>query len=101
MDIEFVEYIPTPGEKALGIATISYGTLLLRFRINPGKDGNGFYALPAAHKIGDKYVDSFEIDSRREHAKMIDIVRENVQRLMNPSKYVDNVTTKDFDEVTF
>ena len=99
MEIEFVDYTLTPGEKSLGVATITYGTLLLRFRINAGKDGHGFYPSPLAHKIGDRYVDSFEIDSRREHAKMIDIVRENVQRSMNPSKPANNTET--FEEVPF
>ena len=86
MDMEFLHYIPTPGEKQLGIASVNYGSLLLRFRINAGKDGTGFYASPSAHKIGDKYYDSFEIDSRREHEKLMKLIRDNVTALMQMPK---------------
>ncbi len=102
MEIEFVDYTPTPGEKSLGVATINYGPILLRFRINAGKDGHGFYPSPLAHKVGDKYVNSFEIDSSREYTKILEVVRENVQRAMNPSKSARiPLTENTFDEVPF
>ena len=102
MDIQFIDYIQTPNQdKQLGIAAINYGDILLRFKVQQGKDGHGFFISPASHKIGDRYVGSFEIDSKREHDKIIEMVRENVQTRMNPSKYKDNVTAKDFDEVPF
>jgi hypothetical protein len=83
MEIRFESYVETPGEKHMGIATIFYGTLLLRFKIQPGKDGNGFYAQAASHKIVengvDRYVESFMIDSRIEHMKIMEMVKEGVK----------------------
>lgn len=87
MDIKFMEYVETPTEKHLGIATIMYGSMLLRFKIQPGKDGQGFYAQSASHKVTengqDKYLESFLVDSRIEHGKMMDIVREGVKQSQN------------------
>lgn len=83
---QFVNYIPTPGEKQLGIATINYGSVLLRFRINAGKDGTGFYITPSAHKLGERYFDSFEIDSKREHTRVMNLIRDNVNKLINQPK---------------
>ena len=87
MEIKFESYVATPGEKHMGIATVFYGTMLLRFKIQPGKDGNGFYAQAASHKIVengvDRYVESFMIDSRIEHMKIMEVVTEGVKAAQN------------------
>ena len=69
MNIEFIEYKPTPSEKYLGIATVNFNNMIyLRYKVVPKKEGNGFFIMPASYKIasnGDKddYVVAFVIDS--------------------------------------
>lgn len=64
---EFVSYDPTPGEKHLGIVTITYlGKMILRYKIMPNKEGKGFYPLMASYKVGERYEIAFELDSNIE-----------------------------------
>lgn len=87
MDLQFIEYTATPTEaKQMGIAEITYGELTLRFRINTGTQGEGFYVTPAAHKIGERWVSSFEIDSKKKYSEMLEFVKENVKQVMYPKK---------------
>lgn len=87
MDIKFIDYTPTPTEqKQMGIAEITYGELTLRFRINRANEGEGFYVTPAAHKVGERYVSAFEIDSKKAYTAMLDFVRDHVRHAINPHK---------------
>lgn len=62
--IEFINYVETPNERQLGIATIkAWGKILLRYKVMPRKDGSGFFVVPAAHKIEAQYVSAFQLDS--------------------------------------
>ena len=84
MDITFMNYIPTPGEKHLGIATVNYkNMILLRFKVTAGRDGKGTFIACASHKVGsgmgsDAYTPSFVLDSRIEHEQVLKLIRENI-----------------------
>lgn len=84
MEIKFIKYTSTPGEKHLGIAEIDLGGIIvLRYRVMPGKDGKGFFVATAAYKIGEDYISSFSIDSRSMHDKIVELIRHGMK---NPSK---------------
>lgn len=66
--VKFVEFIPTPNEKHVGIATISLDDkIFLRFKVKARDGKPGYYAFPFSTKIssleGDTYVSAFTIDS--------------------------------------
>jgi hypothetical protein len=102
MEIQFIDYVEVKNEKYLGIATIMYNNMLLRYKIQPKKETKGFYAKPAVHKITengvDRYVDSFVIDSRIENDKIIKLIQEEVTRRMLP---VSAVPGSVFDNLPF
>lgn len=80
---EFVSYDPTPGEKHLGIVTITYlGKMLLRYKIMPNKEGSGFYPLMASYKLGDQYVTAFMLDSNIEKSELDNFIREKVKQVI-------------------
>ena len=91
-DLEFVSYTPTRAEKNLGIATIRYGGIYLRFRVSPGKDGRGFFCSPPAIKSihdsltgKDRYEDAWMVDSRYENDRIKDFARANVEAALKGS----------------
>lgn len=86
MKIEFIDYKATPLEdKQLGIATVSYDDKIwLRYKVQKGKDGKGFYLKPASHKIGEEYIPAFVIDSNFANTAIDDCLRDNLKR------YLDN-----------
>lgn len=85
---EFLSYIPTPGEKHLGIATVRiYGKIICRYKIVPTKDGSSYFPAAPSVKIGDgeqPYKSAFELDSRSEHEELTDIVKKGVKQAMQP-----------------
>jgi hypothetical protein len=85
---EFLNYIPTPGEKHLGIATVRiYGKIIFRFKIVPTKDGTSFFPAAPSVKIGEgdqPYKSAFEMDSRSEHEELNDMIKKNVKQAMLP-----------------
>lgn len=85
---KFVDYIPTPSEKHLGLATIlAYEKMMLRFKVIPNKEGNNFFFGEASYRLqtpnGDSYLPSFMVDSRSEQAELERIMREGVNRSIN------------------
>jgi len=86
---EFIKYESTPGEKYLGIATVkAFSKIILRYKIVPNKDGNGFFAASASYKLPsngkeDVYVSSFLLDSRSDEEEMVALVRANVKKLLS------------------
>lgn len=113
MNLEFLSYIPTPGEKSLGIASIRYmGKIMLRYRILPRKDGQGYFPASSSLKIkddftgADKYIESFMIDSRSDNDEILRFVMSNVNKEMGktsviaPNATVPNSVFKD-DEIPF
>ena len=81
MNIKFIEFKKVFGEKHFGIASVILDDkIMLRYRIVPGKDGKGFYCKPASHKIGENYVDSFEIDSNFLKNAIDSTIRDHVHK---------------------
>lgn len=84
---EFVSYDPTPGEKYIGIVAVIYlGKILLRFKIMPNKEGNGFYPLMASYKVGDEYVSTCTLDSNIEKAELDAIIKKQVKLHMEKAQ---------------
>lgn len=86
--MEFIKYEATPKEKHLGIATVKlYGKILLRFKIVPTKDGQGYFSTPAYIKTEregeDKFIASFVIDSRTEEDELNTLIRDEIRKF-NP-----------------
>lgn len=96
MNLKFLRYDPTPGEKHAGIATVRIEEgirIILRFKVVP-KDGGGFYYQPASHKIAangkDNYYPAFSLDSSYEYDELREFVGMNVEQIMarqNPSVF--------------
>ena len=82
-NIEFLEYIPVTieNQKHLAVIAVKWAGIVLRFKIMPTKDGNGFYPATASLLVKDnisgeeKYQSAFEIDSRSEHERVLNFVK--------------------------
>jgi hypothetical protein len=83
---EFLSYESTPGEKYYGIATVrAWGKIILKYKIVPGKDGQGFFPAPGSYKVGidpltgkDRYDRIFMVDSSYENKLLEDMIRHHV-----------------------
>jgi hypothetical protein len=87
--LEFLDYIPaSKDDRHLGVASIKWGGLILRFKAQNRTDGKGFFITTASFKIKDpvtldeKYVQAFDIDSRSEHDRIINFVTTHVRSRM-------------------
>ena len=115
MDIEFVNYKATPGEKHHGIATVNFNNMiLLRYKISPAKDGTGWFPNTASYKVSEggmeSYLPSFLIDSRSVHEKVITCIRDGVTAALEPKAYkhtgsiqhsVNNPSKEEFSDCPF
>jgi hypothetical protein len=87
-DFEFIEYIQTPNERHLGIATVLlYGKVFHKYKILPTKDGNGFFPVPASYKVGDKYIHAFGLVPKKDGSdngtdELIAIIKAGVKNFM-------------------
>lgn len=85
---EFLKYIPTPGEKHLGVAVVRFERrFIFRFKILPTEAG-GLWATSGSLKTGsfngkDKYENCFELDSSYDSDSLKAYVVENVQVYLN------------------
>ena len=88
MTFEFLNYIPTPGEKHIGIAKIkAFGKIILRYKLVSRKDGQGFFPMPASYKMPsadgqDNYVSAFMLDSNSDKEDVEELIRLNVRKYM-------------------
>lgn len=56
-NVKFVDFKETPGEKSLGIVTvIATGTFMLRYKMNPGKNGGSFPNAPSYKAADGQYI---------------------------------------------
>lgn len=86
-NIEFLNYIPTPNEKHLGIATIRIDKrIILRYKIVPMKEGSGYFPTASSYKITedgvDRYIPAFILDSNFEKEEVESLIKSNVKRFM-------------------
>lgn len=89
MDIKFIEYKLTPGEKHLGIVTILLDSkIFLRYRISEGKDGKGMFPSAASYKVTeggvDAYLPAFVIDSRMAHEQIMTVIKQGIHDSAQP-----------------
>lgn len=96
--LDFLEFTPpSKDDRYLGIVSVKWGGLVLRYKITPTPDGKGYFVNPPKYKtinpitLEDKYLDSFEIDSKMETNRIIDFVKSHAkvhlnQTSVNPSK---------------
>jgi hypothetical protein len=88
-NLEFLDYIATPGESYMGVAEVKWNGLILRYKIVPNKTGDGtWFPTMAAYKVRsainsstgkDEYAKSVEIDSNTDQKKVIDFVTSHVK----------------------
>lgn len=81
-DIEFLSYLATPTEKHIGIATVLYDhNIVLSYKINLSKEGNGFYLTPPSFKNSstDEWHDWHSIDSRSKQKSIFEMIRNNIR----------------------
>lgn len=80
MEIKFIEFKKVVGEKYLGIATICLdGKIYLRYKVNQGKEGKGYFFKEASYKVGEEYLPSFVVDSNYTCQKIESVLRENMK----------------------
>ncbi len=89
-NFEFLSYEPVLNEKFIGICTIrAWQKIILKYKIVPAKEGNGFFATPASIKNGERYESCFMIDSVYENNTLISMIKEKVKEyLAEPAKPV-------------
>lgn len=86
---EFLKYVPTPGEKHLGICTVRlYGKVILRYKIIATKDGTSFFPAAASYKLPstdgqDHYTPAFMLDSQCDKEELDELIKANVRDAMN------------------
>jgi len=97
-DIEFISYLPTPGEQyMIGIATLRiYGKFIIRLKHMHTKDQTStFFAAPnyaITDGAGKRYLASFELDSKTESQMLNDFIRENVNRVLSQPRANPNTS---------
>lgn len=78
-NFEFLSYDAVTGEKFLGIATVrAWGKIILRYKIVPTKDGKGIFPASSSIKNGEKYENSFMLDSNYENQALVALIKDKV-----------------------
>lgn len=79
--LEFLDFTHgTKDDRYLGLVTIKWGGIVLRYKVVQRTDGKGVFATTASFKtkdqitLEDKYVNAFEIDSRSENDRVLQFV---------------------------
>ena len=96
MKIQFNDYKTTPGEKHLGIASIILELegekILLRYKVQSGKDGKGHFYATASHKIDETtYVPSFVVNSNILSDSIKDCLKSGIKGHVHVSEDPDYV----------
>ena len=100
-NLAFDSFIATPGEKHLGLVSIIYNGIILRYKIVQSEKG-GLMVFAFATKVKDpitqeeKWLKSVEIDSTSEHKRVEEFIRHHAKISMNSTsakpEHVQNVT---------
>lgn len=97
---EFLKYVPTPGEKYLGICTVRvYSKVILRYKIIPTKDGTSFFPAAASYKMPstdgqDHYTPAFMLDSQCDKEELDELIKANVRDAINAYSVAPSYTPK-------
>lgn len=89
--MEFVSYQAVQGQKYLGIATVNFNGVMLRYKIVSNKDGTGYFPASASYNVGtegqDRYIAAFCIDSNSQNEILKELIMERVGLLFaNPQQ---------------
>jgi hypothetical protein len=89
--MEFISYQAVQGQKYLGIATVNYNGVMLRFKIVSNKDGTGYFPAAASYNVGsegqDRYIAAFAVDSNTQGEILKELIMERVgQYFANPQQ---------------
>lgn len=91
-DFKFISYKPTPDDQyMLGIATVKlYDKVVVRYKLVQSKDGKGNFFCVANYTLTEhgekKYLPCVIMDSNSDKELLEDFIRENVNRLTNPTR---------------
>lgn len=73
--IEIIEYIPTPEAYQWGVLKCSYKGMIICFQVKGKKEDQGYFIISPSINCGSKenpnFVETFEIDSRSEYARIM------------------------------
>lgn len=80
--MEFVSFQAVQGQKYLGIATVNFNGVMLRYKIVSNKDGNGYFPAAASYNVGtegaDRYITAFCLDSNTQNEILKELIMEKV-----------------------
>jgi hypothetical protein len=98
MIYDFLEFVPTPSEKHIGVVTLSAllidkTRIILRYKLHPNKDATGYFIGVTGYKMpdrstGDEYDDCFELDSKYAEKEIKKLINANVRGLPGSSPSV-------------
>ena len=89
-EFEFVSFDKTPEDKHIGIASVkAYGKILLRYKVIPTKEGNGYFISPFRARLvideQENYIPAFIIDSKIDDEEINTLVRSNIKPYLKES----------------
>jgi len=100
MQFNIIDFLPTPGEKYLGVVRFKSGDgkMTFRYKIQMKKDGSGYFPCAASIKGPsiegrDNYLNSFEFDSAQDREDLEHAIRQAVKRFVDPAS-VHNAKTE-------
>lgn len=81
--MDFHSYQEVTGQKYMGIATVNYNGVMLRFKLVHSKDGTSFFPASASYNIGsqggvDRYISAFCIDSNMANEMLKEMIMQRV-----------------------
>lgn len=80
--MDFLSYQEVKGQKFLGIASVCYNGVMLRYKIVMTKDGSGYFPASASYNVGEngqeRYVTAFCLDSNMQNELLKELIMKNV-----------------------
>lgn len=91
-----------PDPKFLGLATISIcdGKVILRYRVQSGKEGKGLFFAPFSQKMHDQWQDGFLIDSNYESEEIKSLIRSGMNQAAKPNYAQPQANQGSFSDMT-
>lgn len=88
--------------KFIGIATISIcdGKVMLRYRVQSGKEGKGLFFAPFSCKSNEQWQEAFIIDSNYESEEIKSLIRSGMNQAAKPSYAQPQATQGSFSDMT-
>lgn len=101
-EIEFLKYEEFKTDYQMGIATVRYGKVILRYKVVQKKDGSGYFPSAASYKVTDhgedKFLKSFTVDSRADEEEIEQAIRSGVKIFMTQSCVAPKLTQNHYKD---